>query len=455
MAIAPLLVLLMALSTTPVAAETAPYLVKNINQSGSSFPAQLTSMGGRLFFTAYDGVHGRELWVSDGTASGTRMVKDIDPSTEDYYGLGYLTAIPELGLVFFNADDGVHGRELWVSDGTEAGTRMISDVPGSWPGGSIRGLEPYGFAEYNGLAYFAGTSTEFGREIWRSDGTLSGTQQVTDLTPGAAGSHPEIFVEFKNRLYFLRHAKGLADVQAVLYRTDGTSAGTKAVRDRLGNKIKGTFTWDGLWAVGEHLFIGRNSKELWVSGGTPATTRKIADTGTRSMVDLNGAAYFAWYNDKTGTYPVSTFWSTDGSAAGTDPITYADGTSIGWASYGDGFLSSFGDKVAFFDDYEGLSVSDGTQAGTHSLGLSVGVGGDRRQLPSLDDTLYFHGQTYDPTTGGPTPPILWRSDGTAAGTYAVSQPMIGGLLDQITVAGDGLFFVAREGKGVELWRYAP
>jgi ELWxxDGT repeat protein len=87
----------------------------------------LAGVGGTLFFTARDGTHGRELWKSDGTETGTALVKDIRPGIGNAYsGPQSLTRVDE--TLFLAADDGVHGSELWRSDGTEAGTVMVRDI---------------------------------------------------------------------------------------------------------------------------------------------------------------------------------------------------------------------------------------------------------------------------------------------------------------------------------------
>src|SRR5712692_5540242 len=123
-------VCLLLIAATAYAAGT-PQLVKNINPdpAGDSNPYGLTDVAGTLYFQANDGTHGYELWRSDGTKAGTTLVKDINPAGDSNpYGLTDVA-----GTLYFEADDGTHGFELWRSDGTRAGTTQVKDIN---PGGS-------------------------------------------------------------------------------------------------------------------------------------------------------------------------------------------------------------------------------------------------------------------------------------------------------------------------------
>jgi ELWxxDGT repeat protein len=124
-----LLVLILAPHTTHAA--NPPFMVKDINAGAeASLPAQLTDMSGTLLFSAADSVHGRELWKSDGTASGTVLIKDINPGVADSLPAFFVEIN---GAYLFTANDGTHGTELWRTDGTSSGTALVKDIfPGSF-----------------------------------------------------------------------------------------------------------------------------------------------------------------------------------------------------------------------------------------------------------------------------------------------------------------------------------
>jgi ELWxxDGT repeat protein len=169
-------------------------LVKEISPgAGSAGPESLTAVNECLFFVADDGIHGRELWTSNGSESGTILVKDIHPGAEAG-GPHALTNVA--GRLFFVADDGVHGPELWVSDGY--GAAMVRDiVPGS------SGSMPESLAAVHGVLVFAATDQDGRTALWRSDGTTAGTHKVQEIAPGSPFSYaPADFTVAGNRLFF-------------------------------------------------------------------------------------------------------------------------------------------------------------------------------------------------------------------------------------------------------------
>jgi ELWxxDGT repeat protein len=184
--------------------------------ANNSDPEFLSVLGDRCFFLAN---LNREIWVTDGTPAGTRVFFDL-PGTSDHYG--YMRTVGD--RLFFEGYDTTHGTELWVSDGTVAGTHVVLD---SVPGGGGASIRPYGSIG-SVLVYRVFAST--GRALWRSDGTAAGTYFLT------AGEPQSTFVSDGRYGWF-----ALADAANgnELWRTDGTAAGTGLFADLLPGPASG------------------------------------------------------------------------------------------------------------------------------------------------------------------------------------------------------------------------
>ena len=113
---------------------------------------------GRLAFAANDPQYGEELFVTDGTAVGTRRVSDILPGPQ---GGVFSDPVPLAGGVVFSAHDGQHGVELWWSDGTPTGATLVDDL---YPG--LGSAFPSGLLVSGDRVYFAAEDGKIGRELW-------------------------------------------------------------------------------------------------------------------------------------------------------------------------------------------------------------------------------------------------------------------------------------------------
>ena len=138
-------------------------------------------MNGTLFFAADDGDDGVELWKSDGTAAGTVLVKDINPGSGDSLP-SYLTNVN--GTLFFAANDGTHGAELWKSDGTAAGTVLVKDIN---PGGALLQSLNHRISRVSGgHLFFTADDGVHGRELWDPAGGAAAAAVVAAPTPRGA-----------------------------------------------------------------------------------------------------------------------------------------------------------------------------------------------------------------------------------------------------------------------------
>lgn len=434
-------------------------------------PTNLTNVNGTLFFCGFDNTGGYELWSSDGTAAGTVRVKDIRPGAAG--GLQIPGFSPQFtnvgGTLYFRANDGTSGFELWKSDGTQAGTVRVKDIyAGSF--GSLnfdQGSQPY-FTNVNGTLFFRANDSASGIELWKSDGSAEGTVRVKDIRPGIASSlffqqnvKPS-FVDVDGTLFFSAN-DGLGGVE--LWKSDGTEVGTVRVRDIYSGST-GSFPTSLVNLAGALYFTAGDSSsggELWKSDGTAAGTLLVKDilTGALSSAphlttNVGGVLYFWTYTTARSLQ----LWKSDGTTAGT--VAFNGPQSYYTLDERMRTPVVVGDELYFWNN-SGPGTMDLWKSDNSSGGAAFVKQFESATLWSLPNhfanvngTLYFRAN--DGTSGFE----LWKSDGTPEGSMRVKDIWNGheSGLDYLydanpffTNVNGTLYFVADNGTlGKELWK---
>lgn len=424
---------------------------------------------GVAYFYRHDGIHGQELWRSDGTAAGTYLLADLCPGLcgAETLSSPYDRMAVVGTRIYFTADDGVHGTELWVTDGSAGGTRMVRDIrPGPLSS------RPSALGAFGGQVYFGADDGVHGHELWRSDGTETGTELVVDLTPGSANSWISANASGVGTL-FVRAAERL-------YGSDGTAAGTHLLHSHLeqpySNLRGGSFAvLPGGTAVFDacSLPVGPDQDcELWRSDGTIAGTFRIADLypgpGNSWPSGFEGGDGTIWFTAETLTPTGSRrgLFRTDGSVAGTVEISLPTGvipsTRLSQAAVvGSSFFFAGWDAVHGAEPWitDGISaqlvadLNPGPADSIRTFGPLWGL--DRPNFVELGGALLFVADD------GQSGTKLWRSEGTAATTLplsdfdaAPSDAWFGGYQAVATppvVGGRVLLSIFRSDRGTELW----
>lgn len=345
-------------------------LLREIDIGGKGgAPEFLGIVDGRMLFAASTTLHGKELWRTDGTKYGTVQVREIAPGPESSWPA---FAVELGGVLLFEAGDPVAGRELWRTDGTAEGTWRVEDVFPGPESGLTWSTESFRLTRLGDWVYFAAEDGVSGAELWRSDGTAAGTERVADLNPGPDGSAPRAPVVFAGRLYFFATAGGVS----TLWATAGAPGDLEAIADFTQSE-----DWNEAWAGATGIFFyaedAAHGRELWFSDGTLAGTGLALDLipGPNDpwygQGFANGGLFLFFVDDGVhGAEP----WISDGTAAGTtilgDIRPGPDGSAYLWSDAGAGIAASgSGFLLALDDGTTGREpwFSDGTPAGTAPL----------------------------------------------------------------------------------------
>jgi ELWxxDGT repeat protein len=417
---------------------------------GPAAPTTLTDANGTLFFSASNPATGRELWKSDGTVLGTSLLKDINPGVffagPNLLGLNSnpqnLTNVN--GTLFFAASDfssaAPSGTELWKSDGTQAGTVLARDI-----NAGANSSDPGNLVNVDGVLYFTANNGTNGVELWRSDPTV-GAVLVRDINlffGGTASSNPDNLTDVNGTLFFVADDGGTG---AELWRSDAALGAARV------ETVNRPTSWDphNLTNVNGRLYFTANDSasgiELWTSDGTAAGTTLVRDINTTAgagsdpaiLTNVNGVLYFT-ANDGVNAVEL---WRSDGTDADAGTVRLADvnASFAGLTNFGQLTVTANTLYFTAFESTTGIELwRYDVAANTLQRLTDIAPGpvsSNPSELTAIGSTLFFAADA------GTRTPDLWKSDGSVQGTVKVSSDPRG--VTELTAAGGSLFFTADE-----------
>lgn len=309
-----------------------PVLVKDINPlTTPSSPDLLTPVGNALYFVADDGVYGRELWETDGTLTSTKIITDIRPNhSSDPQALRVMSdtllfaAIsPSVDVSLTHSFDFCDPHQLFRTDGTLTNTIQLTNFPKGM--GTFVDLFTMGcYYEAESSAVLGGYSFfSAGGELWKTDGTVSGTMQVTTLTlPPATLLRLTNFVVISNTIFF-QLGQAIAQMGAgfpkprQLWASDGTASGTRLVKEFTFDILENSVMFNNKLLVLANSPEAGSSYGLWSSDGT--TTGTIGLKALARPEQLTVVGDHAFVAD-TESEAFTALWRTDGTVTGTTKV---------------------------------------------------------------------------------------------------------------------------------------
>ncbi|MBX3026911.1 hypothetical protein KF840_18545 [bacterium] len=397
-------------------------------QPMSSWPREFHRLGPWTVFLATTPAAGEELWRSDGSAAGTSLVTDLEPGpwssevqcmVERGDSVYFLARVPRV-------DDVSRELALWRSDGTAQGTVELARVAGD-----RRFQGPCAIAATSERVIFAAVHRQddgFALDVWRSDGTAAGSERIARLV-SAGRWDPHLFA-VGDRVYF----DALSDGAPALWKTDGSGGGTRLVKTLA---AAGETAYPiPLAALGDQLLFAVYGREgtaaLWRSNGTAGGTAPVvertfpAELGTPNLV-LGGRMLFSVAGEG--------IFATDATRAG---------TALAVAGVEAAAFARLGAAVLFLGrDPDGSALWRWDErAAAPARVVDLGQAAFGQEIAALDGQVLF-------TLASGPEKSLWRSDGTAAGTRLLTTlPTI----DALSGAGGRAFFAAPgDDEASELW----
>ncbi len=356
--------------------------------ASAAAPAYFTQVGsqqsvefqGHRYFFANDDRHGLELWRTNGTKAGTELLIDVNPGDAASHSLKsesldrhYFVPTPtNLYLIapicttetcslsrsysngIYRVDVGARklvpivtgGYDLIANLGTKALLKpFYSDTLAVFDSKTetvapLTGVHKFIYyvshpdvaaAVVKGVAYFPAEDAAGDQEVWRTDGTQSGTYRLKNIR-ASASSYPSGFVAGTNRVYFAAD-DGFSGSE--IWTSDGTEKGTVRLTEHGDGTANAQLsaTPPSMVTVGDRLYYyvstTKYGLELWTTTGTPASVKLVRDlgAGTQSaqithMIRVGDK--LAFFRPGTGGQDV---WVTDGTSKGT--VRVAAGAGLG------------------------------------------------------------------------------------------------------------------------------
>jgi trimeric autotransporter adhesin len=400
------------------------------------------------YFWADDGVHGNDLWRSDGTVNGTYMVKDIIPG-ESSAGGSDIVAVNN--KIYFR---GPGVADLWSSDGTDAGTQLVATIPNTG-GNSIF----FFFAAGNYLYFIASTPGSIFNQLWKSDGTSAGTVIVYDagsFNPGWGITH----MAYANGILYFTNSD--YDHGYELWRTNGTTGGTYLVQDvDPSNTNYYDEGPDYLTTYNNLLYFTQFdgiSRKLWVAdalgNGATLVPGNVIFNSTNFYLFTNvpfpvsnNYMYFYGYTATAGN-ELYKFDAVNGESIVKDITPGTAGTTIPV----NGLMADVNNTLFFgiinSNNQHELWATKGKNTSTQRI-RQFNAGESFYNLFNAYGTLFF--QAYNQSSGNE----LWRSNGTEAGTVLLKDIYPGALSGNPTIFttcnNRVLFSAYGSPTGYELW----